>query len=62
VTARRQVLAHVNPLTYEVDALRTLMLATGTSTYGLVADFAVMAVAMTLLVLIGGRLYPRVAT
>ncbi len=56
-----QVISHINPLTYEVDALRTLMLAGGASTYGVGLDIAVMLIATTILVIIGGRLYPRVA-
>ncbi len=57
-----QVAAHVNPLTYEVDALRALMLTAGTSAYGLTLDFAVMAAALVILVMLGTWLYPRVAT
>lgn len=56
-----QVIAHSNPLSYEVDALRTLMLAGSTSVTGLGADFLVMLIATIVLVLIGARLYPRVA-
>ena len=57
-----QVAAHINPLTYEVDALRALMLTGGTSAYGLVFDFAVILATLTMLVILGSRLYPRVAT
>jgi ABC-2 type transport system permease protein len=57
-----QVAAHLNPLTYEVDALRTLMLSGGTSTYGLVVDFGVLVAALTVLVTIGAWAYPRVVT
>lgn len=56
-----QVIARSNPLSYEVDALRALMLAGGTSATGLGTDFLVMLVATIVLVLIGARLYPRVA-
>jgi len=56
-----QVIAHSNPLSYEVDALRTMMLAGGTSTSGLGWDFLVLFVVTVVLVLIGARLYPRVA-
>jgi ABC-2 type transport system permease protein len=56
-----QVIARSNPLSYEVDALRTMMLAGGTSTTGLGLDFAVMLLATIVLVLIGAKLYPRVA-
>jgi ABC-2 type transport system permease protein len=55
-----QVISRINPLSYEVDALRTLMLAGGTSTFGLGLDFAVLVGATVLLVLIGSALYPRV--
>src|SRR3989441_3869442 len=55
-----QVIAHSNPLSYEVDALRTLMLANGAITTSLITDFAVMLVTTTVLVLLGARLYPRV--
>ena len=56
-----QVISHINPLTYEVDALRTLMLSGGASTYGVGLDIAIMLIATTILVIIGGRLYPHVA-
>jgi ABC-2 type transport system permease protein len=56
-----QVVSHINPLTYEVDALRALMLAGGASTYGVGLDIVVLLIATTTLVIVGGRLYPRVA-
>jgi hypothetical protein len=49
-------------LTYVVDALRTFMLAGSTSTFGLSRDYAVILLTTTLLVFIGARLYPRLAT
>jgi ABC-2 type transport system permease protein len=57
-----QVIARGNPLTYEVDALRALMLPGGTSTYGLGTDFGVLIFATAVLVIIAARLYPRAAT
>jgi ABC-2 type transport system permease protein len=57
----RQI-AHLNPLTYEVDGLRALMLAGGDSSLGLGLDFVVLITALTLLVLIGGWSYPRIVT
>jgi ABC-2 type transport system permease protein len=54
-----QLLAHVNPLTYMVDGLRVLMLGIGVSFSGLALDFAVLLVVTTVLVCIGGWLYPR---
>jgi len=57
-----KVIAHANPLTYTVDALRALMLANGTSTLGLGLDFGVLFGAMVVLVIIAAKLYPRAAT
>jgi ABC-2 type transport system permease protein len=57
-----QVLARLNPLTYEVDALRTLMLVGGVSAFGLATDFGILLTVTAILVIIGGRLYARVAT
>lgn len=56
-----QVISHINPLTYEVDALRALMLAGGTSTFGMGLDFGILLATTTVLVIVGGRLYPNVA-
>lgn len=57
-----QVLSHINPLTYQVDALRGLMLVHGTSTYSLGLNLAVLLLTTLLLTLICARLYPRVVT
>ncbi|HXJ82525.1 MAG TPA: ABC transporter permease [Candidatus Methylomirabilis sp.] len=57
-----RVCAQVNPLTYEVDASRTLMLSGGVSVYGLVPDLGVLIGTLTLLVVMGAALYPRIAT
>lgn len=56
-----QVVSRANPLSYEVDALRTLMLAGGASSFGLVVDFAVLVAITTALVVIAASLYPRLA-
>ncbi len=50
-----------NPLTYEVDGIRTLMLQNGLSRYGLPIDFAVLLVLTGLCVAIAAHLYPRLA-
>jgi ABC-2 type transport system permease protein len=55
-----QVISHANPLTYEVDALRALMLAGVEITYGVGLDLGVLLLATSALVLLGGRLYPNV--
>jgi ABC-2 type transport system permease protein len=57
-----KVLAHINPLTYQVDALRSLMLSPGIGNYSLWLDFLVMFTATVILVTIAGWLYPRAAT
>ena len=57
-----KVVSHLNPLTYVVDALRTFMLAGSTSSFGLGRDYAVILLSSTVLVCIGARLYPRLAT
>jgi ABC-2 type transport system permease protein len=55
-----RLLSRVNPLSYEVDALRALMLQNGASAFGLPADFAVLLLTTAVLVLVGAYLYPRV--
>jgi ABC-2 type transport system permease protein len=57
-----QVISHANPLTYEVDGLRGLMLPGGASAFGLGADLAVLLAITGLLVVVGGWIYPRVVT
>ncbi|HWK97496.1 MAG TPA: ABC transporter permease [Pseudolabrys sp.] len=51
--------AHVNPLTYQVDALRSLMLKAATSEYGMAVDFAVLIATTAVLTAIAARMYPR---
>jgi len=57
-----QAFAHINPLTYQVDALRTLMLAHGRSAFGLGTDFAVLVGVLLALTAVAARIYPRVIT
>ena len=56
-----QVISHLNPLTYEVDALRGLMLVGGAGVYGLGMDLAILLAATVALVLVAAHLYPQVA-
>jgi ABC-2 type transport system permease protein len=56
-----QAVSRVNPLTYEVDALRPLMVVGGTSVYGIVTDLVALVLAMVIFVVAAARLYPRVA-
>lgn len=55
-----RALATVNPLTYQVDALRALMTPGGESAFGLGVDLAVQLVVLAVLVNLAARLYPRV--
>ena len=57
-----KVVSHLNPLTYVVDALRTLMLTDSASSFGLGFDYTVILVTTAVLVWIGAKLYPRLAT
>ncbi len=52
-------LSHINPLTYQVDALRTLMIKGGHSTIGLEIDIVVQLIILVILIIIGSRLYPK---
>jgi ABC-2 type transport system permease protein len=57
-----QVISRFNPLTYVVDALRTFMLAGSASTFSLSRDYAVIVLTTIVLVIVGARLYPHLAT
>jgi ABC-2 type transport system permease protein len=54
-----RVIAHLNPLTYQVDALRDLMLIEGTSQYGLGVDFGVLIGTTAALTAIAAKMYAR---
>jgi len=54
-----RAVSHVNPLTYEVDALRTLMIADGVSDYGIATDIGILLCITAVLTAIAARLYPR---
>jgi len=54
-----KVIAHLNPLTYEVDAMRALMVQGAGSIYGIGPDLGVLALVMLVLTSIGARLYPN---
>jgi ABC-2 type transport system permease protein len=57
-----QIISHLNPLTYEVDALRALMLAHGTSNFGIATDLSCLLVGTIIAVVVGAKVYPRVVT
>ncbi|HEY7588024.1 MAG TPA: ABC transporter permease [Thermoplasmata archaeon] len=56
-----QAIARGNPLTYEVDALRSLMLSSVPSAFGLPLDFAVLVGATTAITIVAAKLFPRLA-
>jgi len=56
-----KALAHINPLTYEVDAMRALMVVGGHSLYGIGLDFMVLAATTVALTGLASRLYPNLA-
>jgi len=54
-----KTVSSINPLTYEVDGLRAVMLVGGRSSYGLGSDFAALAIVCVLMIAIATRMYPR---
>lgn len=54
-----RTISHLNPLTYEVDALRALMLSGGKSDYGLWLDFTFLLAVAIILTAIASRMYAR---
>jgi ABC-2 type transport system permease protein len=52
----------MNPLTYEVDGLRALMVQGGSSGFGLGVDFVVLVGVTAALIALAARLYPRLVT
>ena len=54
-----QVISRINPLSYEVDGLRALMLAHGAAQFGLVLDYSVLLAILAGLVVIATSMYPR---
>jgi ABC-2 type transport system permease protein len=57
-----RVVSRVNPLSYQVDALRTLMIMGGVSSFGIARDFLMLFVAFVVLIAIATRLYPSIVT
>ncbi|MGG1947012.1 ABC transporter permease [Trinickia sp. NRRL B-1857] len=58
-----QIISHLNPLTYEVDALRVLLLPGfgATAHLGIAIDLAVLIGTFSVLVALSARLYPHIA-
>ncbi len=57
-----QVISKVNPLTYQVDLLRSTMIVGGTQAFSLGVDIAVLFGATIVAILIAARLYPGLAS
>lgn len=55
-----QAISQVNPLTYQVDALRALMVVGGTSVFGIGYDLGFLLAGTALLIIVAGRLYSRI--
>jgi ABC-2 type transport system permease protein len=55
-----QIMSLFNPLTYQVDALRGLMVVGRPSHYGLGVDFGISIIVFIVLTLIATRLYPKI--
>jgi ABC-2 type transport system permease protein len=55
-----RAVSRVNPLTYQVDALRSLMIVGGGSSFGLGVDFLMQVVALVVLVTVATKLYPSI--
>ena len=57
-----RAVSRVNPLTYQVDALRSFMVVGGGSSFGLGVDFLMQVVALVILVAVATKLYPSIVT
>lgn len=51
-----------NPLSYQVDALRSLMIVGSSSAFGLGKDFLMQLIAFAVLVAVATKLYPTIVT
>jgi len=55
-----RALSLVNPLSYQVDLLRALMVQGGQSVFGIGIDVGVQLLALALLLAIATKLYPKI--
>lgn len=55
-----QVVSHLNPLSYQVDALRNFMITSEASNSALIIDFAVGLIVFVIFVAIAVRTYPKI--
>ncbi len=54
-----KIVSSFNPLTYEVDGLRALMLRGGIATYGIAYDFGLLTLVAAMFVILATAVYPR---
>lgn len=54
-----RTISSFNPLTYEVDGLRAMMLNGGRTAYGIPFDLAILSLVSAVLVAVAARMYPR---
>jgi ABC-2 type transport system permease protein len=55
-----KTIAHLNPLTYQVDILRSMMVIGGTSSFGIGQDLLIQSIILAGLVLVTSKLYPSI--
>lgn len=55
-----QIVSLLNPLSYQVDALRNFMITNEATSFGLLLDFGVGILAFTILVVIATKTYPKI--
>jgi ABC-2 type transport system permease protein len=53
-----RIVAYLNPLTYLVDALRSLMIGPGQSSHSIAMNFGIVALIFVIFAAIGTKLYP----
>lgn len=54
-----KTVSSLNPLTYEVDGLRAMMLKEGVSRFGIAADFLALLITTAVFIIIATGMYPR---
>jgi ABC-2 type transport system permease protein len=57
-----RAVSKLNPLSYQVDALRTLMIVGSSTSFGLGRDFLMQFIAFAVLVVVATKLYPTIVT
>lgn len=55
-----KIVAHITPLSYQVDLLRALMVTDGFSTFGIGTDFLMLTGMLIALIVVTSKLYPTI--